>query len=86
MITRENYYEPFELFHPKQVVLLSEVCGVKPELNKSCQPATLGRLFIFLSWGSVLRPVTNLIKAEFIVIAQQVQIFFFIYYKTKCIL
>lgn len=49
MITRENYYEPFELFHPKQVVLLSEVCGVKPELNKSCQPATLGRLFIFLS-------------------------------------
>lgn len=49
MITRGNYCEPFELFHRKQVVLLSEVCSVKPELNKSWQSAAPGRLFIFLS-------------------------------------
>ena len=35
MITTENYCEPFERFHPKQLVLLSEVGGVEPELNKA---------------------------------------------------
>lgn len=70
MIITENYCEPFEQFHPKQAVLPSEVCGVKPELNKSWQSATLGRLFIFLSRGSVVKPMPNLIWEEFIVIAQ----------------
>lgn len=72
MITRENYCEPFEQFHPKQVVLLSEVCRVKPEMNKSWQSATLRRLFfIFLSRDGIVKPMPNLIKKEFIATAQQ---------------
>lgn len=61
MISTENYCEHFAQFHPKQVVLLLEVCGINLELNKSWQPATLGRLFSFHFLGSIVKPMPNLI-------------------------
>lgn len=34
MITTEDCCEPFDWFHPELVVLPSDVCEVKPGLNK----------------------------------------------------